>query len=102
MKDILIRLNPTFDHRHRLGIMAVLAVNDWVEYVTLKDALQLTDGNLAGHLKALERASYIRVRKEFVGRKPRTTYGMTEAGRAAFKIHLDTLDMLITIAREDD
>jgi DNA-binding PadR family transcriptional regulator len=102
MKDILAKLNPAFDNRHRLGIMAILAVNDWVEYVTLKEALQLTDGNLASHIKALEKEAYVRVRKEFVGRKPRTTYEATQAGRAAFQLQLDTLETLIQIAREDD
>lgn len=102
MKDLLTRLNPAFDNRHRLGLMAILAVNDWVEYVTLKDSLQLTDGNLASHLKALEKESYIRVRKEFVGRKPRTTYEATQEGRSAFQLQLDTLEALIQIAREDE
>jgi DNA-binding PadR family transcriptional regulator len=102
MKDIIARLNPAFDNRNRMGIMSILAVNDWVEYATLKDALNLTDGNLASHLKALEREAYIQVRKEFVGRKPRTTYEATDEGRSAFKAHLNALEALIQISREDD
>ena len=47
MKNLITQLNPAFDHRNRLGIMAILVVNDWVEYNTLKEALDLTDGNLA-------------------------------------------------------
>jgi DNA-binding PadR family transcriptional regulator len=64
--------------------------------------MNLTDGNLASHLKALEANAFIEVRKEFVGRKPRTTYAATEAGKAAFKIHLDALEALLNKAKEED
>ena len=100
MKNIITQLNPAFDHRNRLGIMAILAVNDWVEYNTLKELLNLTDGNLASHLKALEANEYVTVRKQFVGRKPQTTYSATEAGKQAFKAHLDALEALLKIGRD--
>lgn len=102
MKELLTQLNPVFDHRNRLGIMSVLTVNDWVEYNTLKELLHLTDGNLASHLKPLEASEYIIVRKQFVGRKPQTTYAVTEAGKVAFKAHLDALEELLKISRDDD
>ncbi len=102
MKDIITQLNPAFDHRNRLGIMAILVVNDWVEYNTLKELLNLTDGNLASHLKALEASAFIQVQKKFVGRKPQTTYSATDAGKAAFKTHLDTLEAILNIARDSD
>lgn len=95
MKNIITQLNPAFDHRNRLGIMSILAVNDWVEYNTLKELLNLTDGNLASHLKALEANEYIAVRKQFIGRKPQTTYSATETGKQAFKAHLDALEALL-------
>ena len=102
MKEILTQLNPAFDHRNRLAIMSVLAVNDWVEYNTLKELLQLTDGNLASHLKPLEAAEYIIVRKQFVGRRPQTTSAVTDTGKAAFKAHLDALEALLKRSRDDD
>lgn len=102
MKKLLTQLNPAFDHRNRLGIMSLLAVNDWVEYNTLKELLDLTDGNLASHLKPLEANEYIIVRKQFVGRKPQTTYAATEAGKSAFKTHLDALEELVKMSRDDD
>ncbi len=102
MKNIITQLNPAFDHRNRLGIMSVLAVNDWVEYSTLKELLQLTDGNLASHIKPLEAAEYVMVRKQFVGRKPQTTYGITELGKTAFRAHLDALEILLKMGRDDD
>jgi predicted ArsR family transcriptional regulator len=95
MKDILIQLNPVFDHRNRLGIMSILAVNDWVDYGTLKELLNLTDGNLASHMKPLEAAEYVEFKKQFVGRRPQTTYAATEKGKQAFKAHLDALENLL-------
>lgn len=75
-------------------------VEDHVDFNTLKDTLQLTDGNLASHLRALEEADYLRVEKKFVGRKPNTAYYATNAGREAFKNHLDALEQLILSNRK--
>ena len=100
MKKILAKLNPAFDHRVRLGIMSILVVNDWVAFNTLKETLDLTDGRLASHIKALEREQFLEVRKRFVGRKPNTSYRATEAGQKAFKAHLDALEQLLDNARE--
>lgn len=102
MKEIITQLNPAFDHRNRLGIMSILAVNDWVEYNTLKELLNLTDGNLASHLKALEAAAFITVQKKFVGRKPQTTYAATDSGKKAFRAHLDTLEAILNMTRDSD
>ncbi|MBC7773900.1 MAG: transcriptional regulator [Phycisphaerae bacterium] len=99
MKDILTQLNPVFDHRNRLGIMSILAVNDWVDYGTLKELLDLTDGNLASHMKPLEAAEYVEYRKQFVGRRPQTTYAVTAAGKAAFKAHLDALEAMLKFGK---
>ncbi|MCB0582896.1 MAG: transcriptional regulator [Phaeodactylibacter sp.] len=100
MKEILTKLNPAFDHRVRLGIMSILMVNDWVEFNTLKETLDLTDGRLASHIKALEKERFIEVRKRFVGKKPNTSYRATAQGQKAFKDHLDALERLLDNARE--
>ena len=70
-------------------------VEETVDFNTLKETLQLTDGNLASHLRAMEDAAYLRVEKQFVGRKPNTRYSATTEGREAFKNHLDALERLI-------
>lgn len=88
-------LNKIFESRVRLGIMSVLMVNDWVEFNTLKDTLELTDGNLASHLSALEKNQMIEVKKEFVGRKPKTSFRVTNLGRNSFNDHLNALEKLI-------
>lgn len=87
-------LNKDFESRVRLGIMSVLMVNDWVEFNEMKELLNLTDGNLASHSKALEKKEYIEIKKEFVGRKPKTSYRVTQKGREAFQAHLSALENL--------
>jgi DNA-binding HxlR family transcriptional regulator len=95
MKNIIADLNKAFESRVRLGIMSILMVNDNVDFNAIKEALNLSDGNLASHLKALELTGYIAMYKEFVGRKPRTSYSATAIGKTAFKSHLDALEKLI-------
>lgn len=95
MKDIISGLNKIFDSRIRLGIMSVLAVNDSVDFNTMKDLLEVTDGNLASHLKALEKEGVIEVKKQFIGRKPNTSYSITANGSKLFKEHIDALERLI-------
>jgi DNA-binding HxlR family transcriptional regulator len=100
MKAVIEKINKAFESRVRLGIMSVLMVEDKCDFNTLKETLNLTDGNLASHLKALEEAKYLRVDKQFVGRKPNTSYAATSAGRKAFKNHLDALEKLILNNRQ--
>jgi DNA-binding MarR family transcriptional regulator len=102
MKDIISQLNPAFDHRNRLGIMSILVVNDWVDYNTLKDLLNLTDGNLASHLKPLETQGFIAYQKQFIGRRPNTTYMATTEGKAAFKAHLEALEAMLKRVDRDE
>jgi DNA-binding MarR family transcriptional regulator len=93
-KDFTL-LNKAFDSRIRLGIMSVLAVNDKIEFSELKELLDLTDGNLASHISALEKLKYILVTKQFIGKKPNTTYSITKEGKDAFNQHLNALEALI-------
>ena len=95
MKDIIAGLNKIFDSRIRLGIMAVLSVNDSLDFNSLKELLDITDGNLASHIKALEKNELIEVSKQFVGRKPQTTYSITPLGKELFRQHLQALEQLI-------
>ena len=88
-------LNKLFENRVRLGIMSVLIVNDSYDFNNLKSTLGVTDGNLASHLKALEDNSLIRVNKQFIGRKPNTSYSITETGAQLFRAHLKALEEII-------
>ncbi len=95
MKNFIENLNKVFDSRVRLGIMSALLVNEEVNFNQLKELIQVTDGNLASHLKTLEDAAYIKVKKGFIGRKTNTTYAVTKAGEKAFKLHLEALELMI-------
>ncbi|GGD26739.1 hypothetical protein GCM10011368_30960 [Hyunsoonleella pacifica] len=75
--------------------MSILMVNEYADFNMLKELLGATDGNLASHTKALEKAEYIKVEKQFIGRKPNTRYSTTKLGRAAFKKHIDALEAII-------
>jgi len=95
MKNPIENLNKVFDSRIRLGIMSALLVNPEVSFNDLKEWIQVTDGNLASHLKTLEESVYIKVKKGFIGRKTNTTYTITKAGEKAFKTHLEALEKMI-------
>jgi len=89
------QLNKAFDSRVRMGVMSVLIVNSWVSYKDLKSLLELTDGNLASHINALEKLHYIEIKKQFIAKKPLTTYRITKIGRKAFEKHINGLEKLI-------
>lgn len=95
MSSVIDKLNPVFENRVRLGIMSVLLVGDPKDFTTLRTLLGVTDGNLASHIKVLEGHRYVKVKKEFVERKPQTSFSVTEAGRKAFLEHLDGLERVI-------
>ncbi len=89
------QLNKAFDNRVRLGLMAILVVNDWVNYKDIKENLSLTDGNLASHVSSLERIKYVEIKKQFIGKKPQTSYKATKLGRKAFADHIDGLEKVL-------
>jgi len=95
MKNPIGNLHKVFESRIRLGIMSALMVNETIDFNTLKELLELTDGNLASHLKALELQEIIVVSKQFIGRKPSTTYQATKRGKDLFRQHLNALEELI-------
>lgn len=95
MKVLISNINKIFESRVRLGIMSVLMVNDTYDFNSLKETLSVTDGNLASHLKALEEKGMIKVNKQFIRRKPNTSYSATETGIADFQQHLKALETLI-------
>lgn len=75
--------------------MSILVVNEYADFTTLKELLGVTDGNLASHAKALETENYIRIEKQFIGKKPNTRYMATKEGRTAFQEHISALEKLI-------
>ena len=95
MKKLLDKLDKAFENRIRLGIMSALVVNDFLDFNSLKELLGVTDGNLASHLKSLEKSGYIDFKKEFLERKPNTRYFATENGKEAFRKHINAIEQLL-------
>ncbi len=95
MKVSFDDLHKAFESRVRLGIMSALAVNDTLDFNSLKEFLEVTDGNLATHLKKLEKEEFIEIEKSFIDNKPNTKYTMTPKGKKAFNNHLHVLEQII-------
>lgn len=100
MKLSLDHFDKAFENRLRLQIMSILVANERYDFNALKDLLQATDGNLASHLKSLEKEEYITVNKSFIGRKPNTQYAASAKGRLAFIKHLEALENLIRLQKK--
>jgi DNA-binding MarR family transcriptional regulator len=95
--DLINSINPLLLDRVRLGIMVMLVNADKpLEFNVLLEALDLTKGNLSSHSQKLEEAKFIKVTKEFVDRKPRTTYQCTEHGRTEIKNYLKKIEQILT------
>ena len=95
MKNFIGELNKAFESRVRLGIMSILMVNERIDFGSIKEQLQVTDGNIASHISALEKLDYIKVEKKFIGKKPNTSYAATSKGKKAFHEHLNALEAII-------
>jgi DNA-binding MarR family transcriptional regulator len=95
VKKILANLNKAFENKVRLGIMSALMVNEHMDFTALKELLDLTDGNLASHLKNLEKKEFISIQKEFLNRKPNTKYSITPSGKNAFVKHIKAIEQLL-------
>lgn len=92
MKLHLDDINKAFESKVRLGIMSVLMVNESIDFISLKNLLELTDGNLASHTRSLEELGYIQSIKQFIGRRPNTSFSATPKGREAFQKHINALE----------
>jgi len=89
------QLDDVIHSRIRLAVMSLLISLEEAEFNFLKEKINATDGNLSVHLKKLEDAGYISVKKEFINRKPRTMYTLTKKGRKAFEDYLEQLEKMI-------
>jgi DNA-binding MarR family transcriptional regulator len=87
--------DKAFENIIRLKVMSILMVNEKYDFKSFKEILAVTDGNLASHIRYLEKQHYIDVEKSFLDRKPLTTYRATANGKKAFLSHLEFLENLI-------
>ena len=88
-------LDPLIHERLRLGILSALVVQESLSFTELRDLLQTTDGNLSVQARRLEEAGYVVCDKRFEGRKPKSTYHLSPAGRLALEEYLETLSSLL-------
>lgn len=89
------KLNTILHSRIRLAIVSVLIKQEEADFVTLKTAIGATDGNMTTHIKKLEEAQYVNVKKEFVNRKPVTRYSLTDKGRQDFEKYITQLEQFL-------
>ena len=97
----MVELDSIIHEKSRLEIMSYLLVNEEVSFKFLKERTQMTDGNLAQHLRKLEDAKYIEVKKGFKGRRPQTKYRITEKGIKALNNYLKNLKAFIEEIEKD-
>ena len=95
MREIIEELNVTFENRIRLAIMSLLMLSEEMDFNSMKEQLDVTDGNLSSHISMLEKNKFVNVKKAFIGKVPRTIYTATREGRRAFEGHLDALEKII-------
>ena len=96
--ESLESLDEVIHQKVRLGIMSALMARGDADFRFLKETLSVTDGNLSIHLSKLEEAGYVQSAKEFLRKKPHTTYAPTEAGRTAFHTYLSALERIVQAA----
>ena len=95
MKDIISQLNKAFDSRVRVGIMSMLMKSNWIDFTTLRNDLGATDGNISSHLTYLEGQNMIKLKKQFVNNRPKTSYKITRNGLRKFTEHLAVFEKLL-------
>jgi DNA-binding transcriptional ArsR family regulator len=98
-KRLIEELDPVLHERGRLAIVSALAAVERLAFTELRDALEMTDGNLSVHLQKLEEKGYVAIDKQFVGRRPQTSCRLTRVGRQAFTRHLDRLEAIVRQGR---
>lgn len=96
MSDPGLNLDDVVLSRPRLSILAALVAGDAVDFTFLQKNLGISDGNLGTHLRKLEAEDYIRSRKVFVNRRPKTWYRITAEGRRALERLLRQLEEMLT------
>ena len=95
MKEIIEQINRVFENKVRLGIMPALMVNESIDFISLRNLLGVTDGNLSSNIMVLEKLGFVKVRKRIIAKKTNTSFSLTAAGKRAFREHLSALESLI-------
>jgi DNA-binding MarR family transcriptional regulator len=94
-----LQLDRVIHEKGRLPIMSLLAASPELSFTDLRQTLQMTDGNLAMHIRTLQEAGFVSVTKSFRNQRPLTTCSLTPAGRRAFADYIDLLEQIVEQAR---
>jgi DNA-binding MarR family transcriptional regulator len=93
--ETFLQLDRVIHEKGRLAIMSMLAATPELSFTELRDALEMTDGNLTTHIKALQQEGYVSVTKSFKEKRPLTTCSLTAVGRKAFGEYIDLLEKIV-------
>lgn len=94
-----LQLDRVIHEKGRLAIMSMLAASAELSFTELRDALEMTDGNLTSHLRTLQEAGYVSVAKSYENNRPLTTCSLTPAGKKAFANYVDLLEQVLQQAK---
>ena len=90
-----LQLDRVIHEKGRLAIMSMLAASQELSFTEMRDALNMTDGNLTTHIRTLQEAGYVSVTKSFRNNRPHTTCSLTAAGHKAFTNYINLLEKII-------
>ena len=94
-----LQLDRVIHEKGRLAIMSMLAASPELSFTEMRDALNMTDGNLTTHIRTLQEAGYVSVTKSFQNRRPLTTCALTASGRRAFTKYINLLEQIVQQSR---
>lgn len=90
-----LQLDRVIHEKGRLAIMSMLAATPELSFTEMRDALNMTDGNLTTHIRTLQEAGYVSITKSFQNNRPLTTCSLTVAGQKAFANYINLLEQII-------
>ena len=90
-----LQLDRVIHEKGRLAIMSMLAASPELSFTEMRDALNMTDGNLTTHIRTLQEAGYLSITKSFQNNRPLTTCSLTAAGKKAFTSYINLLERIV-------
>ena len=90
-----LQLDRVIHEKGRLAIMSMLAASPELSFTDMRDALNMTDGNLTTHIRTLQEAGYVSITKSFRNNRPLTTCSLTPAGQKAFTSYINLLEQIV-------
>ena len=96
-----LQIDRVIHEKGRLAIMSMLAASPVLSFTEMRDALNMTDGNLTTHIRTLQETGYVSVTKSFQNNRPLTTWSLTAEGKKAFTSYIDLLEQIIRQNRPD-